>query len=172
MHIRFCAVLLLAGLLLPVSPLVPIASAAPFTPEQCTGLRQLRQELEGRGVGATVTKGAKWAAENLNAAQLGEVGAFLKLGEEIRFRCGKSTIGKQKQPALNVNIPLPARNSRRVRKDKADKAKRASTAAAASAKIGPEMSPEEKSVLSASTDTKTGASKGGTSTVRSRPAQK
>ena len=151
MHIRPYAFFLLAGLLLLTGPMTQLVLAAPLTPEQCTGLRQLRHELESRGVGTKVAKGAKWAAENLNAEQLSEVGAFLKLGEEIRFRCGKSTIGKKKASALHVNIPLPARNSRRLLKEKAEKAKQAASSTVQPASSGEEISPEEKSLLSAVT---------------------
>ena len=171
MHIRPYAFFLLAGLLLLTGPTTQLALAAPLTPEQCTGLRQLRHELESRGVGTKVVKGAKWAAENLNAEQLSEVGAFLKLGEEIRFRCGKSTIGKKKASALHVNIPLPVRNSRRLLKQKAEKAKQAA-AALASVKTGDQMSPEEKSVISAVTGEKKEPSIKGASEPIARPSKK
>ncbi len=154
MHIRSNAVFLLAGLLLLTGPMTQLALAAPLTSEQCTGLRQLRHELETRGVEAKITKGAKWAAENLNAEQLSEVGAFLKLGEEIRFRCGRSTIGKKKQSALHVNIPLPVRNSRRLLKEKTKKNKQAASGAMRPVNSGGKISPEEKSVLSAVTNEK------------------
>ncbi|MCP4935924.1 MAG: hypothetical protein GY927_17365 [bacterium] len=154
MHIRSCAFFLLVGLLLLTGPMTQLALSAPFTSEQCTGLRQLRHELETRGVGTKVAKGAQWAAENLNAEQLSEIGAFLKLGEEIRFRCGKSTIGKKRQSALHVNIPLPVRNSRRLLKEKAEKTKQEASVTPQPVSNNEAMSPEEKSVLSAVTDEK------------------
>ncbi len=154
MHIRSKVVFLLAGLLLLTGPTAQLALAAPLSSEQCTGLRQLRHELETRGVGTKVTKGAKWAADNLSAEQLSEVGAFLKLGEEIRFRCGRSTIDKKKQTALHANIPLPVRNSRRLLQGKTKKNKQAASGLMRPTMGGEEMSPEEKSVLSAVTNGK------------------
>ena len=116
-----------------------VVHAAPLTQEQCVGLRQLKQELKTRGLEKTLAKGAKWAADNLNAAQLSEVGAFLKLGEEIRFRCSKSAPDKKKSRAL-VRVRPPVRNPRRVRQKKAETSQK--------------ISPEVRSVLSAVTGNK------------------
>ncbi len=90
--------------------------AKALTLEECTGIRKMHHAMELKGVGKILAKGAKWGAANLNAAQLSEVGAFLKLGEEILFRCSRSGGSSKKQKtALYTNVPLPVRNSRRLK---------------------------------------------------------
>ena len=149
LHNRIYAIFLLVGLLFMTGLIAPIAVAKPMTKEQCTGLRQLKHELETRGVAKTVQKGAKWGAANLSAAQLSEVGAFLKLGEEIRFRCGNSAVRSKKQTARKLKIALPVRNPRRLLQEKAKKKNVSVPAETVTVKTSKEMSKEVQSILSA-----------------------
>ena len=96
------------------------AQAATLDGKACDGLRQQRQELVKAGMGKTLEKGAQWASQNLDERQLGEVGTFLQLMEQIRFRCKGSKRDKKSKFGLAGNVPLPVRNSRRVKKAKAD----------------------------------------------------
>ncbi len=95
------------------------AMAGTLDQKECDALRQQRQQLASKGVGQTLEKGAQWAAENLDERQLGEVGDFLQLMEKIRFQCKGSKKDAQSKYGLQGNVPLPVRNSRRVKKARA-----------------------------------------------------
>lgn len=136
----------MGGLLFLAAPLATSARAEPLTKEECAALRQQRQELETKGVGAYVNKGAKWASANLNAGQISEVGSFLKVLENIRFRCGNSLVDAKSKFGLHRAVPLPVRNSRRLNRIKAEKNKEKASLA-----ISEKMAPETKSVISAVT---------------------
>lgn len=152
--------LLLAGLFVLTAPSLPTAFAAPHTKEECGALRAQRQDLEHKGLGQTVLKGAKWASENLNAEEIGEVGVFLSLLENIRFRCGKTVKDAKSKFGLQNTVPLPARNPRRAQK-KAAEAKKSLVTVESTGK----MPTETKAVISAVTDGNeskaSGASKNG-----------
>jgi len=92
--------------------------ARTLTGQECEALRQQRKELVSKGVGRFLEKGAQWAVQNLDEPQLGEVGDFLQLMEKIRFRCKGSKLDKKNKFGLHANVPLPVRNSRRVKKAK------------------------------------------------------
>jgi len=110
-------------------------------------LRQQRKELASKGVGQTLEKGAQWAAENLNEGQLGEVGDFLQLMEKIRFQCKGSKKDTQSKYGLQGNVPLPVRNSRRVKKARAT----AGSGLAAQKAMAEGANLESKAVISAIT---------------------
>ena len=94
---------------------VPSARAEMLAPETCNALREQRREFVSRGVGDRLKKGAEWASLNLDQEQIGEVAAFLQIIEKIRFRCPASKADAKSRFGLLGNIPLPVRNSRRVK---------------------------------------------------------
>ncbi len=137
--------LIAGGLLL----LVTLPLSAPFAKklslEECTALRQQKAAMVERGVGDRLEKGAKWASDHLEPDQIQEVGAFLKLMEDIRFRCGRiEKNSKKKKTGLQANIPLPVRNPRRLTTVKGGQEP--------STVNGDDMAAETRAVLSAVTE--------------------
>ncbi len=114
--------------------------------EECSALREQRKELEQKGVGKNLLKGAEWAAVNLNAGQIRDVGTFLQILEKIKFRCDKSPADAKSRFGLLANIPLPVRNSLRMKQRR-----EAEKAADLPSSNGTGLSKETKSVLTAVT---------------------
>jgi hypothetical protein len=142
--------LIAGGLFYLSAPMLSSTQAEALTSQECGVLRAQKLDLETKGLGKTLSKGAIWASSNLDDEQIKEVGVFLELMEKIRFRCGTAKTNvksKNKRGAgLHANIPLPVRNSRRLKKNIADK-----KAAKEARVIMDGMARETKAVLSAVT---------------------
>ncbi|MEL6297455.1 MAG: hypothetical protein AAFQ45_02695 [Pseudomonadota bacterium] len=65
----------------------PSASAGPLTADYCRELLGQRKALEAEGVAGHVERGPEWAKTNLTPQQIGDIGAFIVLEEQIKFQC-------------------------------------------------------------------------------------
>ena len=146
------ALFVIGGLFFAADTFASGAHAQPLTQGECAALRQQRSELEAKDVGNHVTKGAAWASTNLNAEQMQDVGSFLKLLENIRFRCGKASPDAKSKFGLHRDIPIPKRNPRRMQRKNTAK-----NNVKASVLSGSKIPPETKAVISAVTKGSAGA---------------
>ena len=97
------------------APSLTFVEAKPLSSEECALLREQKQQFEAKGMAKTISRGAKWASENLDAQKISEVGEFLSVVEKISFRCNSVAKKKKKSKTGGLgNVPLPVRNSRRV----------------------------------------------------------
>ncbi|MEM1305953.1 MAG: hypothetical protein AAGG99_00355 [Pseudomonadota bacterium] len=53
----------------------------------CKVLQGKRDQLAERGVADHLRQGPQWAQQNLTPEQIGRVGTFIKLEEQLKFRC-------------------------------------------------------------------------------------
>jgi hypothetical protein len=96
------------------------AAAKSMSSEECTRVQQELTALERQGLQEHVSKGAAWAVENLDSATLEKIETYLKLIEQKRFRCigvkmAAPKVIAVKRHAPDKNVPLPVRNSRRLK---------------------------------------------------------
>jgi hypothetical protein len=148
--IRTSVYFLAGGLFFLTAPSVPLARANPLSSEECTALRQQMRGLEAKGIAKRIAKGAQWAAENLDASQISEVGVFLNLLEQINFRCGNFVARSRKKTAIPRIVPLPVRNSRRLIKQVMEKSSVVSSETATAGNVEKKTS-ETDAVISAVT---------------------
>ena len=95
------------------------AMATPLARDACQQLNAERQGMVKRGVRKSLQKGPEWASKNLQPTQMQLVGKYLKLEAVIRFQCGKAGAPRSKvaskKRTVKFQVPLPVRNSKRVK---------------------------------------------------------
>ncbi|MEO1695168.1 MAG: hypothetical protein AAFR55_08020 [Pseudomonadota bacterium] len=63
------------------------AGGGALAASHCKVLQGERDQLAERGVADHLRQGPRWAQQNLTPEQIGRVGTFIKLEEQLKFRC-------------------------------------------------------------------------------------
>ncbi len=98
--------------------LVPGAKAEPLDKAACDNLQAEQRKLLTPQMQAALEGGPDWVKEHLNDEEIGRIRDFLKVEEQIKFRC-RTGVPKPSPPApppapvSAEGVPLPDRNPNR-----------------------------------------------------------
>ncbi|MEL6871912.1 MAG: hypothetical protein AAFO62_03760 [Pseudomonadota bacterium] len=77
----------LVGAAIAIVALPVAAHAAALSAEYCRDLDRERKALTAAGVADHIERGPEWAKANLTPKQIGSIGAYIALEEQLKFQC-------------------------------------------------------------------------------------